>query len=83
VQAQGQQNPILQISIAPAAGKEPMKLTILAPVNVSFPSVARMAVDEKDAQAAELPLPELPISGERSPSRPSPAVIPSAPNTRC
>jgi invasion protein IalB len=54
VQAQGQQNPILQISIAPAAGKEPMKLTILAPVNVSFPSVARVGVDEKDAQAAEL-----------------------------
>jgi invasion protein IalB len=54
VQAQGQQNPILQISIAPPAAKEPMKLTVLAPVNISFPSVARMGVDDKDAQPAEL-----------------------------
>jgi invasion protein IalB len=31
-----------------------MKLTIVAPVNVSFPSVARLAIDEKDLQPAEL-----------------------------
>jgi invasion protein IalB len=54
VQAQGQQNPILQITVGAPAPKEPMKLAILAPVNVSFPSVARVAVDEKDAQPAEL-----------------------------
>jgi invasion protein IalB len=54
VQAQGQQNPILQLSIGLLRAKEPMKLTIVAPVNVSFPSVARLAIDEKDLQPAEL-----------------------------
>jgi invasion protein IalB len=54
VQAQGQQNPIMQRSIGPGGPKEPMKLTLVAPVNISFPSVARVAVDEKDPQPAEL-----------------------------
>jgi invasion protein IalB len=53
VQAQGQQNPIMQLSIGPGGPKE-MKLTLVAPVNISFPSVARVAVDEKDPQLAEL-----------------------------
>jgi invasion protein IalB len=54
VQAQGQQNPLLQLSFGHPIPKEPMKLTIYAPVNVSFPSVARLAIDEKDVQPAEL-----------------------------
>jgi invasion protein IalB len=54
VQAQGQQNPLLQLSFGQPIPKEPMKLTIYAPVNVSFPSVARLAIDEKDVQQAEL-----------------------------
>jgi len=54
VQAQGQQNPILQLSIGAPGAKDPMKLTIVAPLNVSFPSVARLAVDEKDPQPTEL-----------------------------
>jgi invasion protein IalB len=54
VQAQGQQGPILQLTFGPPAPKEPMKLAIVAPVNVSFPSAARVAVDEKDPQPAEL-----------------------------
>ena len=54
VQVQGQQNPLLQLSFGQPVPKEPMKLTIYAPVNVSFPSVARLAIDEKDLQPAEL-----------------------------
>jgi invasion protein IalB len=54
VQAQGQQGPILQLTFGPPAPKEPMKLAIVAPVNVSFPSVARVGIDEKDTQPAEL-----------------------------
>ena len=54
VQAQGQQNPLLQLSFGQPVAKEPMKLTIYAPVNVSFPSVARLAIDDKDMQPAEL-----------------------------
>ena len=54
VQAQGQQNPLLQLSFGQPVAKEPIKLTIYAPVNVSFPSVARLAVDDKDMQPAEL-----------------------------
>ena len=54
VQAQGQQNPLLQLSFGRSTPKEPMKLTIYAPVNVSFPSVARLAIDETDVQPAEL-----------------------------
>jgi len=54
VQAQGQQNPILQIALGSLGAKEPIKLTIVAPVNLSFPSVARLAVDEKDQQPTEV-----------------------------
>jgi invasion protein IalB len=54
VQAQGQQSPLLQLSIGQPTPKEPIKLTIYVPVNLSFPSVARLAIDEKDAQPAEL-----------------------------
>ena len=54
VQAQGQQTPLLQLTFGQPVPKEPIKLTVYAPVNVSFPSVARLAVDEKDAQPAEL-----------------------------
>ena len=54
VQAQGQQNPLLQLSFGQPVAKEPIKLTIYAPVNVSFPSVARLAIDDKDMQPAEL-----------------------------
>ena len=44
----------LQLSFGQPVAKEPIKLTIYAPVNVSFPSVARLAVDDKDMQPAEL-----------------------------
>jgi invasion protein IalB len=54
VQTQGQQNPILQIALGSLGAKEPIKLTIVAPVNVSFPSSVRFAVDEKDQQPTEL-----------------------------
>jgi invasion protein IalB len=54
VQAQGQQNPLLQLTFGHPVPKEPVKLTIYAPVDVSFPSVARLSIDEKDAQSAEL-----------------------------
>jgi invasion protein IalB len=51
---QAQQNPILQLSIGPPSTKGPIKLTIVVPVNVLFPSVARVAIDDKDTESAEL-----------------------------
>jgi invasion protein IalB len=54
VQAQGQQNPLLQLTFGHPVPKEPVKLTIYAPVDVSFPSVVRLSIDEKGAQPVEL-----------------------------
>jgi invasion protein IalB len=51
---QAQQNPLLQLSFVPTTPKGPIKLTIIVPVNVSFPSVARIALDDKDTQTVEL-----------------------------
>ena len=42
------------LSFGQSVPKEPIKLTIYVPVDVSFPSIVRLALDEKDAQPAEL-----------------------------
>ncbi len=51
---QAQQNPLLQLTFQPPSPKGPIKLMIVVPVNVSLPSVARIAIDDKDTQSAEL-----------------------------
>jgi invasion protein IalB len=61
-----QQNPILQLSIGPPTPKGPIKLTIVVPVNVSFPSVARALA------ASFRPLPF--SSGDPSPKK-NPCVL--------
>jgi hypothetical protein len=37
----------LHLSFGLPVAKKPIKLTIYAPVNISFPSVARLAIDDK------------------------------------
>ncbi|WP_293867327.1 invasion associated locus B family protein [uncultured Alsobacter sp.] len=54
LQAQGQQAIVAQIAFGRLSAKDPLKLTILLPVNASFPGSVRMGLDEKDAGAQEL-----------------------------
>lgn len=54
LQAQGQQGIVAQIAFGRLGPKDPLKLTVLLPVNTSFPGSVRMGLDEKDAGAQEL-----------------------------
>jgi invasion protein IalB len=54
LQVQGQQAPIAQIEIVRPAPKDPMRIVIQLPANISLPSAVRVAVDDKDAQPLEL-----------------------------
>lgn len=54
LQAQGQQAIVAQIAFGRLGPKEPLKLTVLLPVNTSFPGSVRMGLEEKDPAAQEL-----------------------------
>jgi invasion protein IalB len=54
LQVQGQQAPIAQIEIVRSGLKEPMRIVVQLPVNVSLPSSVRVAADDKDPQPLEL-----------------------------
>jgi len=54
IQQQGGQGPIAQIALGRLAPAGPLRLTIVLPPNVSFPSSPRMGVDENDAHAVDL-----------------------------
>jgi invasion protein IalB len=54
IQMQGQQGPIAQIAVGRLAATDPLRLTLVLPPNISFPSSPRMAVDDKDARPADL-----------------------------
>jgi invasion protein IalB len=54
VQVQGQQNPIAELAIGRLKRSDPLRLTVILPVNVTFPSTPRMALDTKDSEAVEL-----------------------------
>jgi len=54
IQMQGGQGPVAQIAVVRPTAADPLRLTIVLPPNVSFPSSPRMAVDDKDAQPADL-----------------------------
>jgi invasion protein IalB len=54
IQMQGGQGPVAQIAIGRVAASDPLRLTLVLPPNVSFPSSPRMAVDDKDTRPADL-----------------------------
>jgi invasion protein IalB len=55
LQAQGQQAPIAQIALGRIANGEPVRVTAVMPVSVSFPSSVQITMGEKDAKPVELP----------------------------
>jgi len=55
LQAQGQQAPIAQIALGRLANGEPVRVTAVMPVSVTFPSSVQIAMGEKDAKPLELP----------------------------
>jgi invasion protein IalB len=51
---QGQTSPFLQIALGRVSPKEPTKLTVVLPNNISFPSVVRFSIDDKDTSPIDL-----------------------------
>lgn len=47
LQSQGQQAPIAQVAIGRAAAGEPLRVTAVMPISISFPSVVQVAIGEK------------------------------------
>jgi invasion protein IalB len=54
VLVQGQQNPVAELAIGRLKKSDPLRLTVILPVNVTFPSAPRMSLDTKDSEAIEL-----------------------------
>jgi invasion protein IalB len=54
IQTPGAQGPIAQIAIGRLAAADPLRLTVVLPPNVSFPSSPRMVLDDKDPHAIDL-----------------------------
>ena len=50
----GQSAPVAQIAMGRSSPKERMRLTVVLPVNVSFPSAPRLALGDKPEQAMAL-----------------------------
>lgn len=55
LQVQGQAAPIAQVAIGRLKSADPLRLTAVLPVSLSFPSSVQVASDEKDAKAVDLP----------------------------
>jgi len=55
LQARGQQAPIAQIALGRLANGEPVRVTAVMPVSVTFPSSVQITMGEKDAKPLELP----------------------------
>lgn len=54
LQVQGQPNPVAQIALGRPSPKEPLKLVVVVPTNVAFPSSPQLSIDEKDDGPAVL-----------------------------
>jgi invasion protein IalB len=54
LQAQGQQGVVAQIALGRIGPKDPLRLTVLVPVNVVLPGAVRLGTDEKDSAAQDL-----------------------------
>lgn len=50
IQVQGQAAPIAQLAVGRAPGEAALRLTVVVPVSVSFPSSPRMGLEEKDGR---------------------------------
>lgn len=55
VQVQGQQGPLAQVAIGRLQKAAPLKMTVILPSNVSFPSSVSVGGDEKDRSNIDLP----------------------------
>jgi invasion protein IalB len=55
LQVQGQQGFVAQIAVGRTARNEPLRMTVLLPTNVSFPSSVRISGDENDTSPVDLP----------------------------
>jgi invasion protein IalB len=51
---QGQSAPFSQIAVGKATPNDPLRVTVLVPANVAFPSSVRLLFDEKDNQSIDL-----------------------------
>ena len=51
---QAQQATILQMAFARANAKQPFRLVVIVPVNISFPSALRVSIDDKDPSRIDL-----------------------------
>ncbi|HEV7256505.1 MAG TPA: invasion associated locus B family protein [Bosea sp. (in: a-proteobacteria)] len=54
LQAQGQQTPIAQIALGRLGAGEPLRVTAVMPVSVTFPSSVQIVMGDKDAKPLEL-----------------------------
>ncbi len=54
MQAQGQQTPIAQVALGRLTAGEPLRVTAVMPVSVSFPSSVQIIMADKDAKPVEL-----------------------------
>ena len=54
VQLQNQPSPIAQIAFGRSSSTDPVRLVVVLPVNVLFPSPVRMGVGDKDPQGLDL-----------------------------
>ncbi|PZR92798.1 MAG: invasion protein [Stutzerimonas stutzeri] len=54
LQSQGQQAPIAQVALGRASAGEPLRVTAVMPVSISFPSVVQITMGEKDAKPLDL-----------------------------
>ncbi len=54
VSVKGQNTPIAQIAFGRINANDPLRVTVVMPHDVSFPSTIRIAMDEKDTQPTEL-----------------------------
>ncbi|MCW6507584.1 invasion associated locus B family protein [Hyphomicrobiales bacterium BP6-180914] len=54
VQLQGQPGPIARVAIGRLSKSDPLRFTVLLPPNVSFPSVIRVGLGDKDPAPLEL-----------------------------
>ena len=54
VQLQNQPSPIAQIAFGRSSSTDPVRLVVVLPVNVLFPSSVKMGIGEKDPQTLDL-----------------------------
>jgi invasion protein IalB len=54
IQTPGAQGPLAQIAIGRVAPNDPLRVTVVLPPDVSFPSSPRVAIDDKDPAPVDL-----------------------------